>query len=225
VSQKKLILLLVLLFPSVLYIVLTTGKHNLIYPAYFGPKDVQKTMVNGKEKVDTIYHSIPPFSFTNQYGKIITEKDYAGKIYVANFFFTTCKSICPKMSTQMERIQEKFATYKNVLFLSHTVDPQNDTTEALAAYANLVHADGSKWNFVRGEEKDIYEIATSGYLVPAGENTEPGGEAFIHSELFILVDGNRHIRGIYDGTSTVEVNKLMDAIKSLLSEALAKEKE
>lgn len=124
----------------------------------------------------------------------------------------------------MERIQEKFATYENVRFLSHTVDPENDTVEALASYANLVHADGKKWNFVRGAEKDIYDIATNGYLVPAGENTEPGGEKFIHSELFILVDWDRHIRGIYDGASTVEVDKLMDAIKSLLAEAVAKEK-
>ena len=221
-KRKGLILLLILLFPSVLYIVLTTGKHNILYPQYYGPKDVSKTIVDGKERIDTIYHTIPPFTFTNQDGITVTEKDYEGKIYVANFFFATCQSICPQMSSQLQRVQDKLKNYEDVKILSHTVDPDHDTLPVLKEYAARVHADTKKWSFVTGKKEEIYDIAMKGYLLPAGENTEEGGEPFIHSEMFILVDWNRRIRGIYDGTSTVETDKMIDTIKALLAELHAR---
>ncbi|MDQ3049167.1 MAG: SCO family protein [Bacteroidota bacterium] len=214
--KKRTVILLILLFllsfPSVLYVVLTTGKHNFIHLPFLGEKSPG---VNGK---DTIYHSIPPFSFINQDGKTITDKTYEGKIYVADYFFATCQSICPKMATQLLRVQDKFA-YTNglVQILSHTVDPEHDSVPVLKAYSEMIHADTKIWNFVTGDKKELYEIARSGYLVNALEG-DGGPEDFIHSELFVLVDKEKHIRGIYDGTDIKAVNDLLDDIKVLIAE-------
>ena len=206
-----------LTFPSVLYVFLTTGKHNFIHVPYFGEKQLA---ANGK---DTIYHSIPSFSFTNQDGEIITDKFYDGKIYVADYFFTTCQSICPKMTSELQRVQDKF-TYTNglVQILSHTVNPENDSVAVLKAYADMVHADIKMWNFVTGDKKQLYDIARNGYLVNAMEG-DGGPDDFIHSELFILVDKEKHIRGIYDGTNIKAVSDLLDDIKTLIAEYYVKE--
>lgn len=204
-------------FPSVFYVILTTGKHNFIHLPFYGKKELA---ANGK---DTIYHSIPPFKFVNQNGDTITDKSYDGKIYVADYFFTTCKSICPKMTTELLRIQEKFA-YTNgmVQILSHTVNPENDSVPILNLYANMVHADPKMWKFVTGDKKQLYDLARNGYLLNALEGDGGPGD-FIHSELFILVDKEKHIRGIYDGTKIKEVNNLIDAIKVLMAEYFIKE--
>lgn len=220
-KKKKLIILLILLFlltfPSVLYVVLTTGKHNFIRLPYIGEKELAP---NGK---DTIYHSIPPFQFVNQNGETITEKNYEGKIYVADYFFTTCQSICPKMTTELLRVQDKFAYTKGaVQILSHTVNPENDSVPVLKAYAEMVHADKNMWNFVTGDKKQLYDLARYGYLLNAMEG-DGGPDDFIHSELFVLVDKEKHIRGIYDGTNIKEVNELLDDIKVLMAEYAIKE--
>lgn len=228
-KRKIIILLLLLSFPSILYVFLTTGKHNFVRLPYIGEKTIA---ANGK---DTIYHTIPPFKFVNQDGDTITDKNYDGKIYVADYFFTTCQSICPKMATQMLRIQEKFS-YTNglVQILSHTVDPENDSVTELNNYAKMVHADTKMWNFVTGDKKQLYDIARNGYLINALQARPPerhpsfgrgdgGPNAFIHSELFVLVDKERHIRGIYDGTKIKGVNDLIDAIKVLMAEYIIKE--
>lgn len=217
-KKKLLILLFLLTFPSVLYVVLTTGKHNFVRLPYYGERMLAD---NGK---DTIYHSIPSFKLVNQDGDTITDKTYEGKIYVADYFFTTCKTICPKMTTELLRVQEKF-TYTNglVQILSHTVDPENDSVPVLKAYANMVHADQKMWNFVTGDKKQLYDLARNGYLLNALEGDGGPGD-FIHSELFILVDKEKHIRGIYDGTKISEVSKLIDAIKVLIAEYLIKDK-
>lgn len=216
-SRKAVTLLFILLFPSVLYIVLTTGKHNFIHLPYYGPKEPVTKTVDGKQITDTIYHTIPPFSFINQDKKIITEKDFDNKIYVANFFFATCKSICPKMNSQLQRVQESFKNMKNLAFISHTVNPKMDTAEALAAYANMIHADTKNWYFVTGDKKSIYDLAMNGYLIAAAEDASADG-GFFHSEMLVLVDKEKRIRGFYDGTSIVEVNKLIDDIKVLTAE-------
>jgi protein SCO1/2 len=212
------ILLFILTFPSVFYVIFTTGNHNFIHLPYIGEKELA---ANGK---DTIYHSIPPFKFVNQDGETITEKNYEGKIYVADYFFTTCKSICPKMATELQRVQDKFA-YTNglVQILSHTVNPENDSVPVLKAYSEMVHADTKMWNFVTGDKKELYDIARNGYLVNAMEGNG-GPDDFIHSELFVLVDKEKHIRGIYDGTNIKEVNELLDDIKVLIAEYTIKEK-
>lgn len=171
---------------------------------------------------DTIYHSIPPFNFVNQDGDTITDKFYDGKIYVADYFFTTCKTICPKMSTELLRVQAKFQYTKGYIqILSHTVNPENDSVPILKEYANMVHADTKMWNFVTGDKKRLYDIARNGYLLNALEG-DGGPDDFIHSELFILVDKEKHIRGIYDGTKIKEVSNLIDDIKVLMAEYLIK---
>lgn len=217
VKKKFLILLFLLTFPSVLYVVLTTGKHSFVRLPYYGEKMLAD---NGK---DTIYHSIPSFKFVNQNGDTISDKTYDGKIYVADYFFTTCKTICPKMTSELIRVQEKFA-YTNgmVQILSHTVNPENDSVPVLKAYANMVHADQKMWSFVTGDKKQLYDLARNGYLLNALEG-DGGPDDFIHSELFILVDKEKHIRGIYDGTKITEVSKLIDGIKVLMAEYLIKE--
>jgi protein SCO1/2 len=216
-KKKIVILLLLLTFPSVFYVLLTTGKHNFIHLPYFGVKELA---ANG---TDTIYHSLKPFSFINQDGKTITDKDYEGKIYVADYFFASCQTICPKMATELQRVQDKFAYTKGLVqVLSHTVNPENDSVPVLKAYSNMVHADNSIWNFVTGDKKQLYEMARESYLVNAMEG-DGGPDDFIHSEFFILVDKEKHIRGIYDGTNIKEVNELLDDIKVLIAEYTIKE--
>jgi protein SCO1/2 len=211
------ILLFILTFPSVLYVILATGETNFIRLPYIGERELA---ANGK---DTIYHSVQPFSFINQDGKTITDKDYDGKIYVADYFFTTCQTICPKMATELLRVQEKFA-YTNglVQILSHTVNPENDSVPVLKSYSEMIHADNSMWNFVTGDKKQLYDMARYSYLVNAMEGNG-GPDDFIHSELFVLVDKEKHIRGIYDGTDIKAVNDLLDDIKVLIAEYAIKE--
>lgn len=218
IKKKIIILLFLLTFPSVFYVLLTTGKHNFIHLPYFGPKELA---ANGE---DTIYHSIASFSFVNQDGKTVTEKDYEGKIYVADYFFTTCQSICPKMATELQRVQDKFA-YTNgmVQILSHTVNPENDSVPVLKAYSDMVHADNKMWNFVTGDKKQLYDMARNSYFLNALEGGDGGPDDFIHSELFVLIDKEKHIRGIYDGTNIKAVNDLLDDIKVLIAEYTIKE--
>ena len=215
--KKLLILLFLLSFPAVFYVIMSTGKTNFIHLPYIGERELA---ANGK---DTIYHAIPPFKFVNQDGDSITDKNYEGKIYVADYFFTTCKTICPKMASELQRVQSGFA-YTNglVQILSHTVNPEDDSVPVLKAYADMVHADAKMWNFVTGDKKQLYDIARSGYLVNALEG-DGGPDDFIHSELFVLVDKEKHIRGIYDGTNIKEVNNLLDDIKVLIAEYTIKE--
>lgn len=210
--KKLLILLFLLTFPSVLYVFLSTGETHFIRLPYFGNKELS---VDGK---DTIYHSIPAFSLVNQDGDTITEKYYDSTIYVADYFFTTCKTICPKMTTELLRVQEKFAYTKGMVkILSHTVDPEHDSVPELKAYSEMVHADTKVWNFVTGDKKHLYELARKGYLLNALEG-DGGPNDFIHSELLVLVDKEKHIRGIYDGTNIKEVNELLDDIRVLIAE-------
>ncbi len=210
--KKLLILLFLLSFPAVFYVILSTGKTNFIHLPFIGERELAS---NGK---DTIYHSIPPFKFINQDGETITDKTYDGKIYVANYFFTTCKSICPKMATELQRVQESFLYTKGLVqLLSHTVDPENDSVPVLKTYSKLVYANPNMWNFVTGDKKELYDIARNGYLVNALQG-DGGPNDFIHSELFVLVDKEKHIRGVYDGTNIKEVNNLLDDIKVLIAE-------
>ena len=217
-KKKLLILFLLLSFPSIFYVLLTTGKHDFIHLPFYGEKELA---ANGK---DTLYHAIPSFQFINQDGDSITDKTYDGKIYVVDYFFSTCKSICPKMASELIRVQKKFS-YTNglVQILSHTVNPEHDSVPVLKAYANMVHADAKMWNFVTGEKKKLYDIARNGYLLNALEG-DGGADDFIHSELFILIDKEKHIRGIYDGTKIKEVSNLIDDIKVLIAEYFIKEK-
>ena len=201
--------LLVILFPVIFWLVLIRGHNNFKKLPVIGPFDIS---VNG----DTVYHTIPHFEFTNQQGKIISDKNLAGKIYVANFFFATCKTVCPKMNEQVQRVQETFKDVKDLQLLSFTVDPENDTVAALAEYAKRMKADNSKWWFLTGAKDSIYTLAREGFLVPASLGN--GARDFFHSQDLILVDKDKKMRGIYDGTEPADVDTLIDEIKVLLKE-------
>lgn len=166
---------------------------------------------------DTVYHTVKPFFFTNQYHEPVTEKTIENKIYVADFFFATCQSICPQMSSQLVHVQDAFKNDKDVLILSHTVNPMHDTVEVLNGYAQSYGALKNKWHFLTGDKKEIYAIAKDSYLVNALED-DGTPEGFLHSELFILIDTHKRIRGTYDGTDSVAVRKLIEDIKLLKQE-------
>ncbi len=171
-------------------------------------------MVNGKEIIDTIYHTVGNFELLDADSNLRTEKITANKIYVADFFFSTCRTICPKMSNQMMRVQHMFKNDEDVVLLSFTVDPLNDTPSRLKAYAEKHHAQQGKWYFLTGDKAQIYKLARESYFLNAMEGS--GGEdAFLHSEQFILVDKEKRIRGIYDGTNHFEVKKLIEDIATL----------
>ena len=181
---------------------------------------------------------IPEFSFVNQDNKIITNETYRGKIYIADFIFTTCPTICRKMTFNMEYLQGKLSRYNDILYLSHTINPEYDTPEILKEYAKRYEselgADLSTWNFVTGNKEEIYEIAKS-YLCSAEESNKEGEGGFIHSGLFVLIDAEGKIRcgydsngnpiGAYDGTSASSVKRLMVDVGVLVSETKRKARE
>lgn len=171
-----------------------------------GQKDI-----NGS---DTIYHTIGPFKFVDQDSSIITNETVKGKIYVADFFFTSCRTICPVMKTQMLRVYESIKDDPQVLLISHTIDPEYDTVGLLHDYADRLGVQTDKWHFLTGNKDSIYYVAQTGYFATAMEDSdEPGG--FIHSGAFLLIDKKGRIRGKYDGTNTEEVNKLLKDIAVL----------
>lgn len=190
---------------------------------YYGVHDVELIKDdNGKVTgVDTIYFTVPKFHMNNQDNKRITHHDFAGKIYVADFFFTTCPSICPAKTYQLSRIQDSLSAHNllgsSVLLLSHTVDPDHDTTEVLKTYALDHNIDTEYWNLVTEEKEYLYKVAKEGYLATAFADEDAEG-GFFHTDQFVLLDGERHIRGFYDGTDPEEVDQLWLAILSLLQE-------
>ncbi|MFM2285111.1 MAG: hypothetical protein RLZZ543_608 [Bacteroidota bacterium] len=211
---------MILIVPSVAYLVLTTGKHNIKKLGYYGPK------LPGEKEGDTTYHSIPPFQFTDQDGKLFGDKDLHGKIYVANFFFTSCPSICPAMQTLMKKVQDTddFKKLNDFKLVSFSVDPTHDSVAVLKEYAQRIQADSGRWYFLTGDKKAIYDLAYQGFMVNAMEDqTAPGG--FLHSDMMMLIDRDRHIRGIYEGTSLKDVKRLIDEIKVLIAEYNTSRKE
>ena len=165
-------------------------------------------------------HTVKPFSFINQNGKVVTDKDFDGKIYVVEYFFTTCEGICPKMNENMAKVYQAFRGQNDVAILSHTVDPETDTVEQLKRYSMKFDADPNQWVFVTGNKDSLYKMAIKSYIVPVTEDTTNTDVLpdFIHTEKFILVDKEKHIRGIYDGTNEGDVKKLIVDINTLQSE-------
>lgn len=180
------------------------------YLLYFGPKNALKTS-------DTLYHSIPEFEFVNQYGEKVTNSTFKNKIYVTEYFFTTCQSICPVMNDNLQTIYSEFKNEPDFMILSHTVDPETDSVPVLLDYAKRHGVSDRKWQFVTGEKTKLYELARKGYILNAEEGNG-GPEDFIHTQNFALIDKDRHIRGYYDGTDSAEVRRLSSEIKLLLNE-------
>lgn len=172
--------------------------------------------MEGQVVNDTIHHKIAEFSFINQDGDTIDNYSMDGKVYVADFFFTSCPTICPVMKTQMLRVYEKFKDNPDFEILSHTIDPEYDTVELLKDYSQRLGVeDASTWHFLTGDQEKIFEIGQTSYLTTAMEDqNEPGG--FLHSGAFVLVDQKGRIRGVYDGTKEDQVNRLMNDIPKIL---------
>jgi protein SCO1/2 len=170
----------------------------------------------GSDKVDTVYHRIPDFSFTNQFGLTFSEKDIEGKVYLADFFFTSCPTICPKMTETMARVAKETVGLAGFLLVSHTIDPQFDTPEVLRAYASEKGGAHPHWIFLTGEVDALYDISEHGYMAFAKEAPEePGG--FTHSGFLVLVDQKRQIRAVYDGTRPEIAPEIIKDIHTLLN--------
>jgi protein SCO1/2 len=188
-----------------------------------GEREVVQQEVDGQLVTDTVYHQVPDFAFINQDSQVVTSLTLQDKVYVTDFFFTTCPTICPKMKSQMLRVYEAFKDEPQLMLLSHTIDPKHDTVAVLRDYADRLQVSSDKWHFVTGEKDSIYSIASQ-YMVSAMEDeAEPGG--FVHSGAFVLVDQNRHVRGIYDGTDPAQVDKLISDIPALLAKKKKKQKD
>jgi len=195
-----------------MYNALQPEKRLPIYqPSMVNPELVDSTLVYVKK-----YHTIGDFELVNQNGDTITHKTYSDKIYIADFFFTTCPTICPVMTANMADIQDVIKTDPEVMLLSHSVTPDIDSVPQLKKYALEKGVIGSKWNLVTGSKKEIYELARKSYLAVLTDG-DGGPYDMIHTENFILVDKERRIRGFYDGTSKDEIDQLFSDLEVLKS--------
>lgn len=192
------------------------GSENNRLPI-LGERDWVTKTVDGKEIVDTIYNVIPPFTFVNQDSDTITEKIVEGKIYVSDFFFTSCPTICPVMKRQMLKVFKEIKANPDVMIISHTIDPEHDTPQVLHKYAEDLGVEGKQWQFVTGPKEKIYEIGQKNYMSTAKEDKSAEG-GYIHSGAFILIDKEKHVRGMYDGTTDEGTQKLLKDITTLLEE-------
>ncbi|OWP78153.1 SCO family protein [Flavobacterium oreochromis] len=198
---------------SLFYMALKPKKTLPIYtPSMVNPELVDTTVQHIANK-----HLISDFSFTNQDGRIVTQKDYEGKVYVADFFFTSCKTICPLMTNNMSWLQDQIKNNPKVMLLSHSVTPDIDSVPVLKKYALEKGAISGKWNLVTGNKKDIYYIARKSYLaVKTGKPEELYD--MVHTENFVLIDQKKRVRGFYDGTKKEEVEKLLKDIEFLCTD-------
>lgn len=169
--------------------------------------------LNGEKK----YHTIEDFSFANQDGRLVSSADWKGKIVVADFFFTHCPTICPRMTKSLGSIQQAYKGDGEILINSFTVDPERDSVAQLKSYSRRFGLDHTNWHLLTGDKKEIYRLARNSFMIVATDGDGGPGD-FIHSENLVLVDKQRRIRGYYDGTSETEVDKLINDIKKLKNE-------
>ncbi|MFT5791518.1 MAG: protein SCO1/2 [Candidatus Azotimanducaceae bacterium] len=165
------------------------------------------------------FHKIPDFNLMNQLGDTISQKTFEGKIYVTDFFFTTCPGICPKMTGNMEKIQEEFVNDSDILLLSHSVMPTTDSIPILKEYAKNNNVIDNKWHLVTGDKKDIYDLGRNHYFVENDLGEVKDINDFLHTENFLLIDKNKHIRGIYNGLNRASIAQLIIDIKTLQKES------
>ena len=208
-------LIAILALPGIIYFYVTKAENHFMPLATIG--------IEG--------HQIPNFFFIIQNSDTVSNVDYRGSIYVANFFFTTCPTICPIMTNKMKYVQDELSVYPNIKFLSHTVNPENDSPEKLFEYASSMHVNLINWNFVTGEKDAIYNIAASYFVNVSEDELAPGG--FLHSEYLVLVDKKGKVRsgidingnpyGAYDGTNDADIKILVKDIRVLMAEYKQKE--
>jgi protein SCO1/2 len=207
------LLALSIIIVSIFYSILKVEKPLPIYQ----PAMVNYEMVDSTIQHQINYHKIADFSLINQNGDTITQNDYKDKIYVADFFFTTCQTICPIMTNHMVQIQKELINDNEVMLLSHSVTPEIDDVKQLKRYALEKGVNDKKWNLVTGDKKQIYELARKSYMA-VKDNGDGGPFDMIHTENFMLIDKKQQIRGYYDGTNPEEITRLINDIKRLKKE-------
>ncbi|GAA4966610.1 SCO family protein [Algibacter aquimarinus] len=203
---------------SIIIVVIIYNTLNTYKPLdIYAPARVSTELVDSTIQYKKKYHKIANFALTNQNGKTITQNDYKDKIYVADFFFTTCQTICPIMTKNMVDIQKEILNDDDVMLLSHSVTPEIDTVAQLKRYAKKKGVNDKKWNLVTGDKKQIYQLARKSYLA-VKDNPNAGPFDMVHTENFMLIDKKRQIRGFYDGTNKEDIEKLLKDIKHLKKE-------
>jgi protein SCO1/2 len=185
------------------------------YLPYYNEKSFTPNWIVPGSQEEKDFHTIPDFALTNQLGETITQKTFDNKIYVTDFFFTVCPGICPQMADNMFKVQEAFKDDPNVVLLSHSVMPTSDTVEVLKKYAENNGVIDNKWHLVTGDKKDIYSLGRDFYFVENDLGEEKTIDDFLHTENFLLIDSNKHIRGIYNGLNRSSIAQLITDIKAL----------
>ncbi|HCX20670.1 MAG: SCO family protein [Flammeovirgaceae bacterium] len=202
-----------LIFLLGIYLFGCDSKSTEVSMPYYTQADFTPKWIEGN--VDTI-HQVADFTLTNQDGQIITNADLRGKIYVTNFFFTICPTVCPKMTNNLQRVQEAFAQDDEVMLVSHTVMPWLDSVEVLKDYALKNEIQTSKWQLLTGDKNLIYQLGRQSYFADEGFGKSVTDiDDFLHTENIVLVDGNQHIRGVYNGTLPLEMTRLIEDIQRL----------
>jgi len=194
------------------------GTDSLATLPFFNQPDWTPEWINETDSGYHRIHTIPSFSFLDQNGRVVDENLVNGKIYVANFFFTKCRNICPKMTNNMYLLQEAFKNDTSILLLSHSVTPETDDVKVLHKYALDNKVDATKWHLLTGNKKEIYGLAKQQYFAGDTVGYYQSGNEFLHTENFILIDQYRRIRGVYNGTLLVEINRIKEDILLLKSE-------
>lgn len=216
------IALLPFLFFGIFYLYTKQAREDLgtmKYPRKMYPLGLDTILEGSFKRIDTVYHKVPDFNAINQFNQEISKADFNDKIIIVDFFFTSCPSICPKMSAQLERVQENFIREDKVVILSFSIDPSRDTPEKLKEYGKSYNAVPGKWHFLNADKEQIYALAQSGFKMTAmdsGGDEEHDG--FVHTERFVVIDPNWIIRGYYDGTSEKDVNVMMGDLLLLTEE-------
>jgi len=190
---------------------------NEVLPYYNEASFMPQWLTPNSIRVEA-FHKIPDFSLTDQDGKSITNKTFDNKIYVADFFFTTCPGICPKMTANMSVLQNEFKEDNDVLLLSHSVTPKSDSVSVLKKYAVENGVISTKWHLVTGERTEIYDLGRNSYFVEEDLGVTKTDEDFLHTENFVLIDKNKHIRGIYNGLNKTAIQQLIADIQTLKKE-------
>ena len=187
----------------------------------YNPIDLNPELVDESLRNVDRFHRVGSFNLTDQDGNEVTENNFKDKIYITDFFFVTCPTICPKMTKQMDRVYHEFEENDDISFLSHTVMPESDSVSVLKAYADEIGVPADKWKFVTGDRKQIYNLARKTYFAAVTEG-DGGPDDFVHTENFVLVDKEKKLRGFYDGTSKKDVDRLIVDIYALLEEYKSK---
>lgn len=214
-QQQSMIKVITILIVSACYACTQTKQAKL---PYFDTPDFTPLWLTASDSLYKNLHTIPFFSFTDQHGKTITKANVQGKIYVADFFFTKCTGICAKMTNNMGKVATAFANDNNLMILSHSVTPEDDTPGVLKKYAQAKHITKGNWHLLTGSKQNIYNIARKGYYADEGLGLGKDTTEFLHTENFVLVDRHGRIRGVYNGTIELEVDRLIKHITLLKKE-------